>query len=130
VTLAGSYQAPHGWSVSGVVRYHSATPYTAYSGLDLNADGFTLDLPPGEHLNNRRGASFSQVDLRIGKEIAFRNNLSVELIGEVFNLLNAKNPAGFIGNRQAANFGQATTFAGDPLQGEARRAQLGLRIRF
>ena len=130
VTLAGSYLAPHGFSVSGILRYHSATPYTAYSGLDENADGFTFDLPPGEHVNNRRGASFSQVDLRLSKQISFSSDLSVELIGEVFNLFNSRNPAGFIGNMQAANFGQATTFAGDPLQGEARLAQLGLRIRF
>jgi hypothetical protein len=131
VTLAGTYLAPWGLNVSGIFRYRSALPYTDYAGVDLNADGFLLDLPPGvSHVNSLRGASFSQLDLRLGKELSFGGGRSAEVIGEVFNLFNAKNPAGFVGNRTAANYRQATTFAGDPLQGEQRLAQLGLRIRF
>jgi carboxypeptidase family protein/TonB-dependent receptor-like protein len=142
VTLAGTVRAGFGIDVSGVFRYRSATPYTDYDGRDLNGDGFTLDLPPGvKHVNALRGASFSQFDLRIGRTFSFANHLSVELIGEVFNLFNAKNPAGFSGNRYVGvddnnnpipnpNYRQPTTFAGNPLQGEQRLGQLGLRIRF
>ena len=49
---------------------------------------------------------------------------------EVFNVLNDENPYRFIGNRTASNFGQPTVFAGDPLQGEQRLIQLGLRLRY
>jgi len=131
VTLAATYLARFGLNVSGIFRYRSALPYTDYAGADLNADGFTLDLPPGvSHVNSMRGASFSQLDVRVGKEFSFGGGRSVEVIGEVFNLFNAKNPAGFVGNRTADNYRQATTFAGDPLQGEQRLAQVGLRVRF
>jgi hypothetical protein len=131
VTLAGTLRTVHGIDVSGIFRYHSATPYTSYAGADLNGDGFDLDLPPGiKHVNAARGASFSQLDLRVSKAFTFADHLSVELIAEVFNLLNAKNPTGFTGDQQSANFGKPTSFAGDPLQGEQRLGQLGLRIRF
>jgi hypothetical protein len=131
VTLAATYLAGRGFNVSGIFRYRSGLPYTDFTGTDLNHDGFTFDLPPGvQHVNSLRGASFSQLDLRVGKEFTLGGGRSVELIGEVFNLFNAKNPAGFIGNRSAPNYRQPTKFAGDPLQGEQRQAQLGLRVRF
>ncbi len=66
----------------------------------------------------------------MAKAFKFFGNYGVELIGEVFNLFNSKNEAGFIGNRLAKNYQQPTKFAGDPLQGEQRLAQLGLRVTF
>jgi len=129
--FAGTMRAAFGIDVSGVFRYHSATPYTEYAGVDLNGDGFGLDLPPRvKHVNALRGSSFSQLDLRIAKTFTFADHVSVELIGEIFNLFNARNPAGFNGNQQDPNFRQPTSFAGDPLQGEQRLGQLGLRFRF
>ncbi len=130
VTFAGQYSAPWGVNVSGIYRYRSALPYTEHTGVDSNGDGFSLELPAGGRVNNLRGASFSQFDLRLSKEFSFVNNLSLEIIAELFNVFNEENPAAFIGNRRASNFGQATTFAGDPLQGEQRLGQVGLRIRF
>lgn len=124
VTLSGVWQGPWGFNVSGMFRYRSALPYTEFVAQDLNGDGFALDLPPGRSVNSGRGDSFSQLDLRVGKEFTFANELSLELIAEVFNLFNEDNPAVF--NR----FGQPNAFAGDPLQGEQQLAQLGLRVRF
>jgi hypothetical protein len=124
VTLSAVYRANWGINLSGMFRYHSATPYTNFIASDLNGDGFAYDLPARTKVNAKRGASFSQFDLRIGKEFHFGSEYSVELIGEVFNLFNEKNPAVF--NRN----GQATAYAGDPLQGEQRLAQLGLRLHF
>ncbi len=49
----------------------------------------------------------------------------------MFNLFNAKNPAGFNGNHNAgAAYGQPTAYAGDGNQLEQRVGQLGLRIAF
>ncbi len=124
ITLSAVYRANWGINLSGMLRYRSATPYTKFSATDLNADGFVYDLPPGTHVNNERGASFSQVDVRIGKEFKFGGEYSAELIAEVFNLFNAKNPAAFNSS------GQASAYAGDPLQGEQRLAQLGVRFHF
>ena len=131
VTLSGLYRAPLGFIVSGILRYHSATPYTDWAGADLNGDGFRFDLPAGvSHVNTLRGSSFSQVDMRVAKAFKFFGNYGVEVIGEVFNLFNSTNPDGFIGNRLASNYRQATNFAGDPGRGEQRLAQLGLRVTF
>ncbi len=124
VTLSALYNAPFAINVSGILRYRSALPYTQFAGTDLNRDGFNSDVAPGRSLNDRRGSSFSQIDMRLSREFKFTENFGFELIGEVFNLLNEENPAGFVSN------GTPTTFAGDPLQGEQRLAQLGLRLRY
>ena len=132
MTLSGLYRAPFGINVSGILRYHSATPYTDWAGKDVNGDGYAFDLAPGVgHVNSLRGASFSQLDARLAKEFRFGGSFGVELIGEVFNLLNSKNEAGFNGSRNSpSTYGQPTFYAGDPGQGEQRLAQLGLRLTF
>ena len=138
VTLSGVYQAPWGINVAGMFRYHSGTPYTIYRADDPNHDGFAFDLPPGvSHVNSERGASFSQFDLRLSKAFNF-GPVGLEFIGEVFNLFNSKNPAGYQvqflkdadGNPTLPTGIKPTVYAGDPLQGEQRLAQLGVRIRF
>ena len=77
-----------------------------------------------KNVNSERGESFSQFDVRVAKDLNFTSSLGVELIAEVFNLFNDSNPAGIISN------GTATTYAGDPLQGEQRLIQLGARFHF
>lgn len=130
VTLSGIYHGPHGIMFAGILRYRSAHPYTVHQGFDANGDGFNLDLAPGVSVNSERGTSFSQLDVRISKIFTIWQDLSIELIGEVFNVFNDENPDGFVGAQTASNFGQPTAFAGDQLQGEQRLAQLGIRVRF
>jgi hypothetical protein len=133
ITLSAVYQAPWGVNAAGMFRYHSGTPYTIHSANDLNGDGFRLDLPPGvSSVNSARGASFSQFDLRLSKDFTV-GPVGLELIAEVFNVFNEKNPAAYslvfdaAGNPIGAT---PTAYAGDPLQGEQRLAQLGLRVKF
>jgi len=147
VTLSALYRAPLGMNLSGIFRYHSGTPYTEWAGADISCgltpnckDGYAFDLAPGvTHVNTLRGGSFSQFDVRLSREFKFYHNYGVEVIGEVFNLFNSKNPANYNGNCAVnaagqctftGGFGQANTFAGDPGQGEQRLAQLGLRVTF
>ena len=129
-TVAGFYRAPWGISVSTIFRYRSALPYTENLGRDTNGDGFTIDLPAGGKVNNLRGSSFSQFDLRLSKEFKFGGDVTLEILAEVFNLFNSKNPAVFNGNRNSAIFGEPTAYAGDAGQLEQRVGQLGLRISF
>ena len=132
LTLSGLWRAPLGINVSGMFRYRSALPYTRFASdpvtgapLDLNGDGFPYDLAGRDSVNSARGSSFSQLDVRLSKEFSFADALSVELIGEVFNVLNEKNPALF--NR----FGEPSAYAGSSaVQPEQRLGQVGLRIRF
>jgi carboxypeptidase family protein/TonB-dependent receptor-like protein len=134
VTLSAVYAAPFGINVSGMARYRSALPYTRVSGSDLNGDIFRQDMVPGaSHVNDARGSSYSQVDLRVSKDLRFASKYGVELIGEIFNIFNSDNPQRF--GRVVVN-GQTTyaptAFAGtDPtVAGEQRLAQLGLRLHF
>lgn len=135
VTLSGVYQAPLGFNISGIFRYRSAEPYSLLVSTDPNHDGDTIDLAPGvSHVNSARGESFSQFDLRVSKAFTFGGHVTAELIAEVFNVFNAKNP-NIIGNLYDPNTGaligrQTNAYAGDPLQGEQRLGQLGLRISF
>jgi outer membrane receptor protein involved in Fe transport len=125
VTLSGLWQAPLGINVSGMLRYRSALPYTAFLNADLNGDGFFYDLPGRTGVNSERGDSFSQIDLRLSKEFSFADVVSLELIGEIFNILNEENPSVFDRN------GEPNAFAGTSnVQPEQRLAQLGLRVRF
>ena len=132
VTISGLYRAPLGINLSGILRYHSGTPYTDWAGTDLNGDKYNFDLAPGvSHVNTLRGASFSQLDVRAAKAFKFFGNYGVELIGEVFNIFNSKNEVAFRGNRAStATYKKPAAFAGDPGQGEQRLAQLGLRVTF
>ncbi len=131
VTVSTVYRAPFGINVAGILRYRSALPYTKLAGADLNGDGYNMDLAPGtSHVNSLRGDSFSQLDVRVSHEFRFGGNFGLEVIGEIFNLLNSDNPAGFNGTITNANFGQPSVYAGDPGQGELRLVQLGARLRF
>ena len=131
-TLSGVYQGPWGINASGMFRYRSATPYTVYRTDDPNHDGFRIDLLPGGKVNSERGHSFSQFDLRLGKEFTF-GPVGLELIAEMFNVFNEKNPAGYtlVFDTNGLPVGATPSFyAGDPLQGEQRLTQVGLRVRF
>jgi hypothetical protein len=131
ITIGGTYRAPWNIVVGGFARYRSAFPYTPYAisptgaSLDLNGDGTTLDLPAGVSVNSKRGEDFTQIDLRASRDFSFGpEGMGVELIVELFNVLDDENPAGFGADNQP------TTFAGDPGQGEQRLWQLGARFHF
>jgi hypothetical protein len=123
VTLAAVYTAPWQVNVSGVLRYRSALPYMKFDNVDYNGDGYNLDLLPGHHANEGRGHSFEQFDLALAKEFPI-GPIGIEVIAQVFNVFNAKNPAAF------DRTGTPNAYAGDPGQGEQRLLQLGAKIHF
>ncbi|HWW62202.1 MAG TPA: TonB-dependent receptor, partial [Thermoanaerobaculia bacterium] len=130
VTLSTLYHAPWDLNISGILRYHSATPFTRFQpGNPTNNFGYKNSLDAGvDHVNTERGEDFSQLDVRLSKEFRFGPRMGIELIGEIFNLLNSKNGVRFVRN-SSGNYAP-TIFAGDTGQGEQRLAQLGARIRF
>lgn len=135
IVIAGTFDLPAEFRVSGFFRARSGQPYNAFLATDANGDGLRYDTTD-PHVNSRRGPSFSQLDVRVSKVFNIKM-VRLEGILEAFNLFNAKNPAG---NRQGGNeingvigtpaFGTANVFAGDAGQGEQRLAQLGFRIEF
>jgi len=130
VTLSTLYRAPWDINISGVLRYHSAFPFSRFiPGNPTGPLGYKNRLDAGvSHVNTERGEDFSQVDVRLSKEFRFGSHYGIELIGEIFNLFNSKNGVRFV--RNSSGVYEPTVFAGDTGQGEQRLAQLGARLRF
>jgi outer membrane receptor protein involved in Fe transport len=156
-TISAVWQAPFGFTVSPVFRFRSALPVNITEGRDLNGNGINNDLHstafgfdgvnddgtvnlkelgPCENINCGRGASQSQLNLRISKGFRIWGSARVEAIGEIFNLLNAKNPSTFSGARFLAtgapnpNFLVPQEYAGDFQNPEQRVGQVGFRFTF
>jgi hypothetical protein len=162
-TVSAIFSLPAGFQVSPIWRYRSGLPVNIVDGVVLNNDGVNQDIPsrafaydgvgnapkdigPCETINCGRGASLSQVNLRVSKGFGLPGGTRLEAVAEVFNLFNSKNPSGFgpatqfrdplnlIGDDGAAsanpNFLQPTTYAGDFQEPEQRVGQIGFRFVF
>ena len=142
--------------VAPIFYYRSALPVFTIEGLDRNNDfvnndnpdrAFAFDglgRPPRDigscpAINCGRGAASTQFNIRLSKRIVLLGGSRVEVIGEVFNLLNASNPSAFnarrlLGSIQSPvanpDFMQPTSFSGDFQRPEQRVGQLALRWTF
>jgi hypothetical protein len=115
--------------LGGIVTASSAPPYTVITGFDTNGDRRTNERPIGADgtmipPNSERGDHYVNVDLRVSKLFRFAHSQRLELLWEMFNLTNAKNYGGYIGNQRSPDFGKPT-YALSPFQG-----QLGIRFDF
>ena len=153
ISASAVVHGPWGIQVSPFFIFRSALPIFTFEGVDLNGDGNNNDITarafqydglgkaPKEigdckTVNCSRGASTSQLNLRVSKSFPLGGRARVEAIGEVFNVLNALNPAfpqtsqRLAGGVQRAAFMQPTAFAGDFRQPEQRVGQVGFRFSF
>jgi hypothetical protein len=159
VTVSAVIEAPFGISISPIFRYRSALPVETTLGYDANGDGVNNDLSTEAyafngldasgnptytdlglctHINCSRGASLKQLNLRVAKVFNLPRNMHLELIGEVFNLMNSINPSGFIGSVYSntsghppnPDFMRPSTYAGDFGEPEQRVGQIGIRFTF
>ena len=148
VVASGSVLLPYDLTLGAVWSFRSQLPWSATAGRDLNADGFNTDLVPGTSRNegsrdlsldavntwraaNGRGAipesqidssRINLLDLRASKAIRFGGTAKVDLMAQVFNLLNTRNlqgqyGGGRVGNALSDAFGRIQT-ARPGLQGE------------
>jgi hypothetical protein len=158
VSISAVVQAPWGIQVAPFFLYRSALPIFTFEGLDFNRDSNVNDITPRaykytglnddgtatfeetgacESVNCSRRAPFSQLNVRFSKSFSIGGHMRLEAIGEVFNMLNAKNPATGLTTRRLsaggaplASFMQPTAFAGDFQQPEQRVGQIGFRFTF
>jgi hypothetical protein len=70
------------------------------------------------------------MNLRVSYGFRFGGRARLEAIGEVFNLLNAKNPSAFVANQTSARFMQPNEYSGDFQNPEQRVGQIGFRFSF
>ena len=153
VSASAVVQVPWGIQVSPFFVFRSALPIFTFEGVDRNGDGNNNDITARAYqydglgrapkeigdcktVNCSRGASTAQMNLRVSKSFPLGGRARVEAIGEVFNVLNALNPAfpqtsqRLAGGVQRAAFMQPTAFAGDFRQPEQRVGQVGFRFTF
>src|SRR3954466_4461607 len=164
-TVSAIIQAPYSITISPIFRFRSALPIHTWYGYDNNLDGVSNDILPTAYqytgisdagvpsfkeigtcdtVNCSRGASLSQLNLRVSKTVRIYQHVNAELIADFFNLTNAINPAFNIGAAAVGALNTGTlashapnpvfmkpnAFAGDAGQGEQRVAQLGFRVTF
>jgi hypothetical protein len=126
---SGLISLPWGLRFSGVERITSGVYFTAYqSPVDVDGDGIYSLRAPGTTRNQFRGPWTQNLDLRLAKRFKFSERISASVLGEVFNLTNARNPSliqnYFVNGKPGPNFGQTLI----PLPG--REAQFGVKFEF
>ena len=158
VTLSAVVELPWSVRLAPIFSYRSALPVHTFEGRDTNADGNVNDITanayrytgvndsgvatfeemgPCETVNCSRRAPFSQLNLRVSREFPFWRVSRVEVIAEVFNAFNARNPFIPLSTQRVSpagvpltSFMQPTAFAGDAQQPEQRVGQIGFRLTF
>jgi hypothetical protein len=137
-----------GLTVAPTFFYRSRLPLATIQGVDANLNRENNDLTARAYQytdvgkapedigecktwNCSRGAWRTQANMRLSYDIRLRGSARITVIGEAFNLFNAKNPAFAVTQNQTSTaFMQPNAFAGDFQQGEQRLAQIGFRFAF
>jgi len=117
-------QLPWKLEASTISQFESARPFTLSTPADINGDGVANDraVVNGVQttLDQFRGAPFYQVDLRVSRNIVFRERFTLRPFAEFFNLFNRRNPGNnFVADISALptpvnNLSNATAFCLDP----------------
>jgi len=119
--VMGSVDVPRtGFVVAANVQHFSGKPWAATAQIALPQGDQRIFLEPR---GSRRLSSQTLVDFRVSRPIALGGSTRVELLVDVFNLLNDSAEEGIAtDNLFSPNFGQPIAFS-DP-----RRAMLGVRL--
>jgi hypothetical protein len=95
--LIGTLQLPWRFELSTLSQFESARPFTIATPADVLNDGFSGNdraVVNGvmTSLDQFRGTPFYQVDLRVSRNIALGERLTLRPFAEFFNLFNRQNP--------------------------------------
>jgi hypothetical protein len=153
LVLSGIVRMPWDIQVSAIGDFRSSLPMNPTSSLDLNNDGYTIDLPAGvtrfsgcrdlnlaaintfrqsrglPAVNDVACPGFANVDLRASKMFVFHQSQQIELIGQLFNIANRANYNVPNNNITAATFGQSTALLPN-INAPSRQVEFALRYRF
>jgi hypothetical protein len=160
LVVSGILALPGQAQVSAIGDFRSSLPFSPSSGLDINGDGYTGDLPAGvfpgsgcrslnlDAINAFRASrgltavsdvdcpGFSNVDLRFSKFFRFAANHQVEFIAQLFNIFNRANFSTPGTSLTAANDANGRPLFGQStsllanINAPSRQAEFAVRYRF
>ena len=91
-----------GWELSGILVAQSGQPYSGLINFDLNNDGdFATDRTPGLGRNTFYMPAMVSLDPRLTRNISIGEKAKLQIIWEVFNVLNHANITGVNTNQYA-----------------------------
>jgi hypothetical protein len=149
---SGTILLPYDMQLSAILDLRSSTPFNPATNVDINKDGFAIDLPPGvgfhsgcrdmdlSSVNNYRATfglpavnsvacpGYQDVDLRFSKSFLFQHH-RLELIGQLFNLTNHANFASPVSNPLSATFGQVNQIL-SYINAPSRQGEVAVRFQF
>jgi hypothetical protein len=153
LVVSGIVQLPGDVQLSAIGDLRSSLPMNPTSSIDLNNDGYTIDLPAGvtrfsgcrdldlsavNAFRQGRGLAavsevtcpgFVNVDLRLSKSFTVRQSQEIEVIGQLFNIANRANYSVPSNNLTAATFGQSTSLLPN-INAPSRQVEIAVRYRF
>jgi hypothetical protein len=122
--LSGSWKAPGGIHIGGILKTSSGAPFNAAGGgLDSDGDEIFDNRLIGTKKGEFKTDPFFSADLRVGKEFRLGGRRTLLGLIEFFNLTNRANPF-----RINTAFGPAIGQTIEPVPG--REIQLGIRFDF
>ena len=156
LVFSGIAKLPAGFQLSAIGDFRSSLSFSPTTSVDLNADGYTGDLPAGVALGSGcRGLDLSAVntfrasrslaavtsipcptykniDARLSKSFSLNagnRSHKFEMVAQLFNILNRTNYNIPTNNLQSAIFGQVTTLLPN-INAPSRQIELALRYSF
>lgn len=153
LVASGIVQLPFDLQLSVIGDFRSSLPMNPISGIDLNTDGYAVDLPAGvlpwsgcrgldlDALNAFRAGrnlsaigsvacpGFANVDVRLAKSFRFLQSHDVELIAQLFNVANRANLNVPNNNITATTFGRSTAILPN-INAPSRQVEFAVRYRF
>lgn len=141
VVSSAIIRLPYKFIVSPIFEYGSGQPWNPRLGYDFNGDGKLSDREAGVQKFSQDGPRFANINLRVTRRISFGGARGIDLVGEMFNLLNRKNydvnsviNGKYLSGPTLAN--PAAAYVANPRYGvytatlPAFEAQLGFRLNF
>jgi len=134
------WQLPLNFMVTAIGQYRTGFPYSAFDDRDLNTDGYVnneravIETSPGVYTHYKRNTfrqpDFKSLDIRASWTARFGGSFELELIGEVFNVMNNDNWITTETDLVNSDGSLDEDFGELDIPGNPRRYQLGVKFRF
>jgi outer membrane receptor protein involved in Fe transport len=153
LVTSGIVRLPYGVMASVIADFRSSLPMNPASSVDINRDGYAVDLPAGvspgsgcrgldiDAVNTYRQSrglaavsdvscpGFANIDLRLTKNFQVGGSQQLEVIGQLFNIANRANYNVPSNNLTAATFGESTSLLPN-INAPSRQVEFAVRYRF